>query len=176
VYQPGTVPAEALRSGLKALLPEALRPARYVGVAALPLTPNGKRDLGALRELAEAACAAPRPAPGGEAAATAPGPTGDAIEATLTALWSTLLRREGIGPDEDFFALGGHSLLATRLIARVRDQLQVELPLVRIFETPTIRGLATAIRAAATASPGPDSSRATASPGPIPRLPRRRGG
>jgi amino acid adenylation domain-containing protein len=126
--------AADLRAFLKPFLPDALIPARHLVLDELPRLPNGKLDRRAL-----AARPLPRPVPagGGSAAAAA-----DGIETTLTELWQTLLKRDDVGPEDDFFALGGHSLLATRLIARLRDRLGIELPLISIFETPTIRGLA----------------------------------
>ncbi len=127
-------PAE-LRAWLKPLLPDALLPARYVALDSLPQLPNGKLDRRTL-----ASRPLPRPVPAGRTAVA----EGD-IEATLTELWQTLLKREDIGPEDDFFALGGHSLLATRLIARLRDRLGIELPLISIFETPTIRALAAVV-------------------------------
>jgi acyl carrier protein len=53
-----------------------------------------------------------------------------------------------VGSADDFFALGGDSLRAARVMARVRDDFQVELPLRAIFESRTIERLAASVEAA----------------------------
>ncbi len=127
----------ALRAHLATLLPAALLPAYFQPCATLPRLPNGKLDRATLR-------AAPLPGPAADV--RAPGvatATGlDARQKVLMKIWQGLLQRNDIGLDDDFFVLGGHSLLATRLVARIRDRLGVEVPLIRVFEAPTIRGLA----------------------------------
>ena len=52
-----------------------------------------------------------------------------------------------IGVDDDFFDLGGYSLLGARLIAEIKDNFQVDLPLPLLGEQPTIAQLAAAYRA-----------------------------
>jgi iturin family lipopeptide synthetase A len=69
----------------------------------------------------------------------------DEVTATLVAIWQELLGIEDIGPDADFFEIGGHSLLATQVMSRIRDLLQVELPLQELFDHPTVAGLGKAI-------------------------------
>jgi aryl carrier-like protein len=58
------------------------------------------------------------------------------------------LGEQSLGIHDDFFARGGHSLMATRLVARIRDRLGVDVPLISLFENPTIARLADRIEAA----------------------------
>jgi len=70
------------------------------------------------------------------------------IEEALAGIWAEVLGLERVGTHDNFFELGGHSLKATQVISRVRDTLQVELPLRSIFETPTIAELSNSIEKA----------------------------
>jgi acyl carrier protein len=69
-------------------------------------------------------------------------------EEKLASLWRDLLGIERIGIDRNFFQLGGHSLLGMQLLARIRRTFNVELPVRRLFEEPTIAGLALEIEKA----------------------------
>jgi amino acid adenylation domain-containing protein/FkbH-like protein len=63
-------------------------------------------------------------------------------EQQLCALWEKLLRIDGVGVCDNFFELGGHSLLAVRLFAEVEKLTGRKLPLVTIFQAPTVEQLA----------------------------------
>ncbi len=72
---------------------------------------------------------------------------GTAVEAILARIWNEVLERPHIGTGENFFDIGGNSINAVRVMARVRDLLQVELPMHAMFEAPTIRTLAKLVEA-----------------------------
>jgi acyl carrier protein len=67
------------------------------------------------------------------------------VEEVLVQVWREVLEDEEVGIHDNFFELGGHSLLATRLIAEVQAVLRVELPVISLFEAPTIAELAMVI-------------------------------
>ena len=64
------------------------------------------------------------------------------VEEKLAGLFRELLGVPDVGVRESFFALGGHSLVAAQLLARVRRELGVEIPLGRIFQVATVEALA----------------------------------
>ncbi|MBZ4418506.1 non-ribosomal peptide synthetase/type I polyketide synthase [Myxococcus sp. RHSTA-1-4] len=129
---PGSVTPAGLRQFLLETLPGYMVPAFFVLLDALPLTPSGKLDRQALPAPDPAASATLRPF-------VAPRtPT----EQTLAEAWMKALRVPRVGIHDDFFELGGDSLLATQVASRLRDTLQVEVPLERLFKATTIAGLA----------------------------------
>ncbi|WP_225409259.1 type I polyketide synthase [Stigmatella hybrida] len=69
----------------------------------------------------------------------------DELEAEIARIWTELLGVQQVGIHDSFFQLGGHSLLGMQLLSRIREQLQGDIPLRELFETPTVAGLAVRI-------------------------------
>ncbi|MBO3747616.1 amino acid adenylation domain-containing protein [Streptosporangiaceae bacterium NEAU-GS5] len=67
-------------------------------------------------------------------------------EQALAALFGEIFATDRIGADDQFFELGGDSLLAIRLVGRIRGELNVELPIRTLFESPTVAELAVRLR------------------------------
>ena len=68
-------------------------------------------------------------------------------EELLAGIWAEVLKLDEVGIHDNFFELGGHSLLATQFVARINTAFQIDFPLRRLFETPTIAGLADSVQA-----------------------------
>jgi phthiocerol/phenolphthiocerol synthesis type-I polyketide synthase E len=64
------------------------------------------------------------------------------LEAVLARVWALVLDVDEVGADDDFFELGGNSLVAVQLIAQVRKETGVRVPMRSLFDTPTVAGMA----------------------------------
>jgi phthiocerol/phenolphthiocerol synthesis type-I polyketide synthase E len=95
-----------------------------------------------------------------------------ATERELADIWGDQLAIDPIGIHDRFFDLGGHSLLAVQVASQIRDRFQVELPVLQLFQAPTIGELAVLIdkaQAGSAAGEGPaDLPRAPSADEPVP--------
>jgi len=123
--------AEELRTYLASRLPAHAIPSVFVTLDAIPELPNGKVDF--------------RKLPSPEATveiSSGPVAPRTPVEEVVAGIWQQVLKCDHLSVRDDFFALGGHSLLAAKVVARILQSLDVELPLRTIFEHPTVEGLA----------------------------------
>jgi amino acid adenylation domain-containing protein len=124
----------ALRLHLSTTLPTYMVPAAYVRLKMLPQTANGKIDRTAL-SLPDADA---RPAGTYE-------PPQGGIESSLASIWAEVLDVEHVGKNDNFFDLGGHSLLIAKLLARVKRDLDMYVPMATIFQHSTLHEFSNAL-------------------------------
>ena len=132
VFKGKTGPQKAdLRSFLQRTLPDYMLPALYIFLDEIPFGPNGKVDYQALpapdftRLESDNAFIAPR----------------TSIETTIAGIWTDVLKIDQVGTHDNFFELGGHSLLAARILAKIRNEFEIDLTMQNFFNAPTISGL-----------------------------------
>jgi len=127
------LPEREFKEFLKTKLPAYMVPSILVFLEEFPRLPNGKMDRSALPpaevEVAEASRA-----------------SRNQLEGLLTTIWASMLRRDVVGIDENFFVLGGHSLTAIRISSKIQEVLGIEVPVRLLFEKPTVAELSEAIQ------------------------------
>jgi acyl carrier protein len=146
----------ALRTVIRERHPVHAVPADIVVLREWPLLPDGTIDVANLPE--------PDRTAREEAKATREPST--ETERRIADIWADALGLDRIGVFDDFFSLGGHSLMGAEVVERVRAVYDVELPLGRLFESPTVASVAEYVDGALAAS-GPTPSTA-----PITRVDR----
>jgi acyl carrier protein len=66
-------------------------------------------------------------------------------EQAVAEIWADVLKKDSFDAGDDFFEIGGNSMLATLVTYRLREDFEVETPLMLIFENPTVAELAKAV-------------------------------
>ncbi|AZF42326.1 Non-ribosomal peptide synthetase [Pseudomonas sp. R1-43-08] len=126
---------EQLLITLRAHLPDYMVPAHLIFLERMPLNPNGKLDRQAL----------PKP----DANAAQPGWLAPVtpLQQQIATVWADILGVEKVGLNQHFFELGGHSLLAMQVVSRIRQALQLEVPLKALFEYPRLDAFVAVLQA-----------------------------
>ncbi|MEU5791514.1 amino acid adenylation domain-containing protein [Micromonospora purpureochromogenes] len=132
-YLVGAADEAALAAELARELPAHLVPAAFVRLDALPLTANGKLDRAAL------------PAPPATVASDGYVPPRTDAETLVAEVYAEILQVEKVGALDDFFVLGGNSLRGMRAMARIRAEVDVDLPMRALFSSPVVADLAAQI-------------------------------
>jgi len=123
---------EELHAFLHERLAPFKTPKRLLVIDKIPKGPTGKVQRRHMAKLLDT---------GGDRPTGAAQPA-DALEADLLALWRQLLRREDIGPDDDFFESGGDSLTALGMLFELGERTGSSLPESMLLDHPTVRRLA----------------------------------
>ncbi|AIG05794.1 non-ribosomal peptide synthetase PvdL [Pseudomonas fluorescens] len=120
---------EALKTHLKAQLPDYMVPAHLMVLDSMPLTANGKLDRRAL----------PQPDPEtNRQAYVAPN---NELELSLAAIWCAVLNVQQVGLHDNFFELGGDSILSIQVVSRAR-QAGIHFSPRDLFQHQTVQALA----------------------------------
>ncbi len=121
-----------LRNYLREKIPEYLLPSAFVALDHLPRNPNGKLDRRALPEPEQA-----RP----ELETVYEAPRTEA-ERMIASIWQDVLQIEKVGIQDNFFDLGGHSIRLIQAHSRMQEVFDYKIPLVELFQHPTVSALA----------------------------------
>ncbi|MGG4499056.1 amino acid adenylation domain-containing protein [Brevibacillus reuszeri] len=115
---------------LRNMLPDYMVPSRIINLEKFPVTSSGKIDRKAMmnQEVPERKNEFVYPR--------------TILEEKLADMWSEILEVPNIGVNDNFFDLGGHSLKATLLTAKIYKDMSIDLPIIEIFNNPTISDLA----------------------------------
>ena len=118
-----------LKLSLSKQLPDYMIPSNFKYLDELPLTKNGKIDKKALKSLSFEQLEL-------ESSYV---PVRNEIDELIEGVWKEVLRLDKIGINDNFIALGGHSLAAIRVTSRISEELEIEIPLSKVFNLPTIK-------------------------------------
>jgi acyl carrier protein len=103
-------------------------PSYFVSLEKIPLTTGGKIDRKLLEVSGEKLSAGKQ--------YVAPGNNKEKI---IARVWQEVLKHDRIGINDNFFDLGGNSLNIIQLVVKLNELLDMEVPVVAMFEFPTVK-------------------------------------
>ena len=124
--------ADGMRRFLAKKLPDCMIPNAFVAVGSLPTSANGKIDLRTLKAMPECR-------PKLQTSYVAPRAN---LEQQIADMWQKVLHLDKIGVHDNFFDLGGHSILLMQLHGHLEALLKQRIPILELFEYPTVGSLA----------------------------------
>ncbi|RXJ49670.1 amino acid adenylation domain-containing protein [Gelidibacter gilvus] len=123
---------DTVRNQLAQIMPKFQIPSTFMWVDNFPLTTNGKIDKKNL----------PSPEYIRQDSSTDLKVPQTELEKDIAKVWIDILQIPVIDIEDNFFEMGGSSLIAQRVIGLLRKKLNTEIPLIKIFQHPTISQLA----------------------------------
>ena len=132
-------------------LPEYMTPGRWTWLEELPLTPHGKLDRRRL----------PSPSENSEGDHEAHDVSEGcgAAEQVIAGIWKEVLEISRLGLDDNFFDIGGNSMLLIECHSKIQAALSADIPVIEMFNNPTVRMLARHLQASGQIVAKPDTAR-----------------
>lgn len=130
------VHCDELRAFLQKKLPEYMIPTAFVELDALPLTSNGKVDRQALAVLEPTTPAVRNDEP--------TVPTSE-LENKVAAIIAEVVGVPTIGANQNFFDAGATSLHIVVIAKRLRERLDLDVPVTLLFQLPNVHALAASL-------------------------------
>ncbi|MDR6605730.1 non-ribosomal peptide synthetase [Pseudomonas synxantha] len=141
------LPPESLIKAIRQAVAEAYQEAPSVVVllnpGALPRTSSGKVQRSACRNrLADGNLDSYAVFPSANTESAGQIESGSELQSLIGRIWCEQLQVGRVDADDHFFLLGGNSIAATQVVARLREELGLELNLRLLFEAPTLGAFA----------------------------------
>ena len=127
-----TVAEDELRNYMLTHFPDYMVPVQFIPLESMPITINGKIDRAALpqpdsiRPVLKVAYAEPQ----------------TEFEILICDIWSEVMQIDRIGLHDNFIDIGGDSLSGIRVMTRINEAMELDLPVTVIFQKTTIAKLA----------------------------------
>ncbi len=127
------VDSDKLKEHLEEKIPAQLLPEHFIQLDQFPTNENGKIDLKELSAMNKPKQSSQIIKPENR------------LEEMVLKIWIEILNQPTISVTDSLFDIGGNSLNAIRILAKVKENLRIELSISEIFENNTIRSLSTII-------------------------------